>query len=303
VKLHSIDLNKLNVFVVAAELGGFATAAKRLALTRSAVSQSIAALERALGLALFHRVGRRLVLTERGRTLADRVRHYQVALEEIIHDLTNQSREPAGLARLGIFVGFSKARLTDFLARFLRAHPRVTAKVLFLPQAEMVESLRERRIDVALSIHPLNRQSRDLESRRLFEEELVLVSGPKHFVANPSLDDIRRLPIIEYYDTGELTRAWIRHHFGTEPGELQIRAYAAAVDFVLELIQQNVGVGIVPRYVADPLLRRGRLRQIRTRRPELMDAIWLNQLRGARHEPASERLAAELARAFASSVG
>jgi DNA-binding transcriptional LysR family regulator len=303
VKLNQLDLNKLNVFVVAAELGGFTTAARRLALTRSAVSQSMAALERSLGFELFHRVGRRLILTERGRTLVDRVRGYQTALEGVLGELTEENREPAGTARLGVFVGFSKARLTDFLARFLRQHPRITTKLLFLPQGELAERLVERRIDLALSVHPLDRQSRDLDSKRLFEEELILVSGPKHHLTRPSLDQLRQLPMVEYYETAELTRAWIRHHFRVDPGELTIRAYAPAVDFVLELIQRNVGVGIVPRYVAEPLLKSGRLRQFRTRRPELVDVIWLNQVRGARHDPASACLVAELAGAFARSAG
>jgi DNA-binding transcriptional LysR family regulator len=298
VKLNHLDLNKLNVFVVAAELGGFTLAARQLTLTRSAVSQSMAALERSLGFELFHRVGRRVVITERGRTLLDRVRQYQAGLQDILGELTDGNREPAGSARLGIFVGFSKARMTDFLARFLRRHRLITTKILFLAQSELVERLVDRRIDAALSVHPLNRQSRLVDSKRLFEEELVLVSGAKYFVKNPSIDQIRRLPIIEYYETGELIRAWIRHHFDSEPGDLQIRAYAGAVDFVVELVQKNVGVGIVPRYVAEPLLRANRLKHVRTRREELVDAIWLNQVRGARHEPAPARLVAELAGEF-----
>jgi DNA-binding transcriptional LysR family regulator len=299
VLLNQLDLNKLNVFVVAAELGGFTAAAKRLGLTRSAISQSMAALERSLGFDLFHRTGRQLALTERARTLLDEVRLYQSALENILAELTDQQREPAGTARLGIFVGFSKARLTDFLARFLRRHPHVTAKLLFLPQAELVERLLDRRIDAALSVHPLNRQARGLDSRRLFEEELVLVSGAKLHIEKPSFDQVRQLPIIEYYEAGELTRAWIQHHFGADPGQLQVRAYAGAVDFVVELIQKNVGIGIVPRYVAEPLLKSRRLRQFRTKRPELVDAIWLNQVRGARLDPAAGCLIAELSEAFA----
>jgi DNA-binding transcriptional LysR family regulator len=303
VKLNHLDLNKLNVFMVAAEHGGFSTAARRLALTRSAVSQSITGLERSLGFPLFYRVGRTLVLTERGRTLADRVRAYQAGLETVLGELTDENREPSGTARLGIFVGFSKARLTDFLARFLRQYTQITVKVLFLSQAELMERLRDRRIDVALSIHPFDHPSGDLESKRLFEEELVLVSSPKLYLANPTLDQIRQLPIIEYYEGGEVTSAWIRHHFSVLPGDLKIRAYAGAVDYVLELIQKNVGVGIVPHYVASPLLRSGRLRHIRTKRPELVDAIWLNQVRGAHHEPAAAKLAAELAAGFAKSAG
>lgn len=302
-KLNHLDLNKLNVFMVAAEEGRFSTAAHRLALTRSAVSQSMAALEQSLGFALFFRVKKTLVLTERGRSLADRVRTYQAGLETILGELTDENRAPSGVARLGIFVGFSKARLTDFLAKFLRRYPEVTVKLLFQSQAELIERLRDRNIDVALSIHPFDHRSGGVESRRLFAEELVMVAGPKLYLANPTWDQIQKLPIIEYYEGGEVTSAWIRHHFSVVPGKLKIRAYAGAVDYVLELIQKNVGVGIVPHYVASPLLRSGRLRHIRTKRPELVDAIWLNRVRGVGQEPAAARLVAELEGGFARSAG
>ena len=61
-----VDLNKLRTFAVIAESGGVSAAAGRLALSRSAVSHSLAALESELEVALFHRVGRGLVLSADG---------------------------------------------------------------------------------------------------------------------------------------------------------------------------------------------------------------------------------------------
>ena len=67
--IHRLDLNKLVMFLAIAESGGVSAAARRLALTRSAVSHSLGALESGLGVALFHRVGKSLVLTPDGRRL------------------------------------------------------------------------------------------------------------------------------------------------------------------------------------------------------------------------------------------
>jgi DNA-binding transcriptional LysR family regulator len=301
VELNSLDLNKLHVFVVAAQLSSFSLAAKRLGLSRSAISQAIAALEAALGIALFDRVGRGVVLTELGRTLLARVLAYQTGLASVLAELGQRSTRPKGSARLGLFIGFSKARLTDFLAAFLGEFPDVNVKVLFLPHAELAARLLERKLDVALSLHPLSREARVLGSVPLFEEELLLVSGRKHHLVQPKLSQIRELPIVDYYERGELTRAWIRHHFRTDPGALRIRAHAAAVDFVLELIQKDVGVGVVPRHVAAPLLARGALRQIRSKRRELADTIWLNQIRDFRHEAAAAHFIDGLSKAFATS--
>ena len=267
------------------------------------VSQAIGALEGALRLRLFDRVGRGTVLTERGQRLLERVASYQAGLQAVITDLTDpHDGLRRGVARLGVFIGFSHARMNEFLAEFLARYPLANVKVLFLPHAELAVRLVERKLDAALSIHPLDRQARVLESKRLFEQELILVSGRKLYVANPSLRQIRQLPIVDYYESGELTRTWIKHHYRADPGALRIRAHVGTVDFVLELIVKNVGVGVVPRDVAAPLLASGVLRQIKTKRRELSDSVWLNQIRGFPHEPIPGLLIEELNAAFAGPV-
>jgi DNA-binding transcriptional LysR family regulator len=73
------------------------------------------------------------------------------------------------------------------------------------------------------------------------------------------------------------------------------------VEFVLEMILKNVGMGVVPRDVAAPLLASGALRQVKTRRRELSDSIWLSQIRGFSHEPIAARLIEEMIEAFQAS--
>lgn len=232
-KLNDLDLNKLNVFVAAAQAGSFAAAAEQLRLSRSAVSQAIGALEQSLDLRLFDRVGRGTVLTERGQQLLERVAAYQAGLQAVISDLTHSDdTQRRGMVRLGLFIGFSHTRLDDFLAEFLARYPLAGVKVLFLPHAELAARLVERKLDAALSIYPLDRQARVLESRRLLDQELILVSGRKLHVANPSLRQIRQLPIVDYYESGELTRTWIRHHYRVDPGALRVRAHVGTVEFV-----------------------------------------------------------------------
>ncbi len=94
-----------------------------------------------------------------------------------------------------------------------------------------------------------------------------------------TLKEISSFPFVDYYSTGSLARQWIKHHFKRNAGPLQVRAYAAAVDFVLELVIKNLGVAVVPKYVAEPFLEKGRLYPIQTGRPEMKDSIWLNVVR------------------------
>src|SRR5688572_16395813 len=63
------DLSRLRVFIAVAEAGSFTAAADRLAMTKSAVSQGVAALERELGVQLLQRSTRRLAITQAGEAL------------------------------------------------------------------------------------------------------------------------------------------------------------------------------------------------------------------------------------------
>ncbi|WP_345487516.1 LysR family transcriptional regulator [Orbus sasakiae] len=78
-----IDLNCLPIFVAVIEHGNFSAAAKRLHLTRSAVSKSISRLEKMLGVALFQRSTRHQVLTDEGMVFYE----YSVKALESIHDV------------------------------------------------------------------------------------------------------------------------------------------------------------------------------------------------------------------------
>jgi DNA-binding transcriptional LysR family regulator len=287
-QLNQIDLNKLNTFLAVVENNGISKAAIQLLLSRSAISQAISSLEDSLNVQLFHRVGKKLILTESGTVLFKSIRSYQSHLQKTIENLGVAETNPTGFVRLGLFIGFSKTRLTDLLSHFLLQYPQVRAKLVFLSQSELHSALLEHRIDFALSIYPLNHETKSISSSRLFEEKLILVGAKKYFCERPSLDEVQALPIIEYFQNDQLFRSWIQHHYGKEPTSFRVRAYAATVDFVLELILKNIGVGIVPQSIVNPYLRDRRLFHIKTGKPELVDFVWLNELKGFQHDCASK---------------
>ena len=88
-ELTRIDLNKLHTFFAIADCDGVTAAARRLALTPSAVSQSLTGLESSLDVRLFNRVGRKLVLTREGELLYRRFRDYQNRLQETVTSITD----------------------------------------------------------------------------------------------------------------------------------------------------------------------------------------------------------------------
>ena len=279
-KLNSLDLNKLHTFAAVADLGGVAAAAAALGRTPSAVSQSVSGLERSLGVRLFDRVGKRLVLTRGGQQLHGRLRDYHGALQQTIDAMVDADGEIHGQVRVGVYLGFPRLRLARFLARFAARHPRVRLRVVYAPQEDLTARLLKNRLDAVLALRGTPEASERIASTRLFEETLILV-GRKRFLGRGfQLAQLAATPIVDYYQSDPLIRRWLAHHAPGQSIEPAVTIWAATTDLVLDLVLNDAGVAVLPRDVARPALRARRLVELRTRGTPLTDHIWLNELRG-----------------------
>jgi DNA-binding transcriptional LysR family regulator len=287
-RLQEIDLNKLATFFAIAEHGGVSSAARRLGLTRSAVSQSLSGLEASLEVQLFHRVGKKLVLTREGELLRTRLSEYQGQLESTLREITNEEREVRGLVGVGLFLGFSRLRLSLLLERFLHAHPEARVRVVYGSREEVHERLVQGRVDFAFSLRPRGGKRGLVRSVRLFEQELVLAGAPSLVGSASTLEEISRLPVVDYYQGDPLIERWASHHFRARSPRFRVRAWAATTDLVLELVLQRAGIAVLPRDLVEPYERRRRLRTVETGRTELSDEVWLDELHGRWRSPRLE---------------
>lgn len=280
--LHAVDLNKLMTALVIAEAGGVTPAARRLGLTRSAISHSLAGLEEALGVSLFHRIGKRLVPTRDGALLLRRLKGIRVRLDSALREVLGRADDVRGQIRIGFFLGFSRFRLARVIDGFVRAHPHARVRVAFAPEEWLRGQLLEGRLDFTVSLRPPPEPSRKLESQELFEHSLVLAIKELRMGPRPSAQEIAGFPIVDYYQADPLIDRWLAHHYGGPrmPRE-RIRVYAASTDLAVELVAAGVGAAVLPADVAEAFRRRKELVVVRGPREPLRDAVWLNELRGA----------------------
>ncbi|MEO8601150.1 MAG: LysR family transcriptional regulator [bacterium] len=297
-KLNSLDLNKLHAFAAVVEHGGVGTAAGMLGRTPSAVSQSVTGLEGALGVKLFDRVGKRLVLTRGGQRLAAHLRDYHHALQRTVEELVNAGGAVHGEIRVGVYLGFPRLRLAAFLTDFAQRHPLVRIRVVYAPQEDLNGRLLRNRLDFVLALRPTADASPRITSTKLFEEALVLVSRRRFFPRGFSREALGRAPVVDYYQSDPLIERWIAHHLGAGAVRPQVRIWAATTDLVLDLVLQGAGAAVLPRTVAAPHTRGRRLCELRPRRAPLTDGIWLNELRGAYRDRTLEVFRDAVVRAF-----
>lgn len=171
-------LGDIETFLAAARAGSFASAAKSLRLTSSAVSRSIARLEGRLGVVLFRRTTRSLALTSDGEVYRDRMSALLAEIDDVEGGLGRDREGPRGLLRINSSVPFGTQCLLPILPRFAGRHPEVTVD---LALSDMVVDLIEERADIAIRIGPL-RDTR-LKAKKLGHSPMVLVASPAYLAA------------------------------------------------------------------------------------------------------------------------
>jgi DNA-binding transcriptional LysR family regulator len=120
-----MDLRHLRAFAAIVDVGGFARAAARLNLSQPALSRQIHALETALGVQLFDRVGRRIQLTAEGEDLLRRARELLTVAASLGERARALKGGEGGLLRVGATPQAMETLLAGFLPRYRRTHPGV----------------------------------------------------------------------------------------------------------------------------------------------------------------------------------
>ena len=198
-----MDLSALRIFKAVAEEGSVTQAAARLHRVQSNVSARLGQLEEGLGVALFHRAGRRMLITAEGERLlsyADRL----LNLAEEAQAAVAGARKPAGLLRIGAMETTAAARLPKVLAAFHGAYPDVDLQLETAPTDPLIQSVLNHKLDVALVAAPVDRS--ELVRQTVFEEELVNVLVLAFKTSNDQLPS----GFIQSYDVNERPGGLVR---------------------------------------------------------------------------------------------
>lgn len=177
-----LDWDRVRLFRGVAQAGSFTRAADSLGLSQSAISRQIGALEEDLGMPLFHRHARGLVLTEQGEVLLKAANEMAARMAAVETRLAETKDIPAGLLKINTTVGIGTVWLTTHLAEFLDLYPEITVSLIVI-DTELDLSMRE--ADVAIRLNPPRQP--DLIQRRLMTVHTHLYASSEYLDAAPPL--------------------------------------------------------------------------------------------------------------------
>lgn len=246
-------IEALQALECAARHQSFTRAAEELALTQSAVCKQIAQLEDMLGVALFHRIKRRVSLTEAGRVYARGVRDCLARLER--HTLSLMAHQGSdGVIELAAVPTFATRWLIPRLPQFYQQHPHVTVNITTRSDPFIFTDT-----GFDACIHFGNGVWPGAEAQWLFGEEMIPVCSPQLLApggVTPSrLAECRLLHLSARHD------AWQRWFVtaGVDNPQAMVGARYELFSMLVEAARAGMGVALVPRFLVQQEISSGNL--------------------------------------------
>lgn len=170
-----MDVSQLRTLIHVAELGSLSKAADRLRIAQPALSRQIRLLEQELGVRLFDRHGRGMVITEQGRDVLQHALRVMAELEEIRAVVSDEDAPLRGQVSIGMPPTASDILSEPLVSAFRDAHPDATLRIVSAYTGYLLDWMQRGELDAAILYDP--KLARNLRVQPLLEETLFLI-GP-----------------------------------------------------------------------------------------------------------------------------
>jgi LysR family transcriptional regulator, hydrogen peroxide-inducible genes activator len=246
-----MELHQLRYFVAVAETGNFTRASERSHVAQPSLSQQIIKLETEVGHKLFHRLGRKAVLTEAGTAFLERAKR-------ILFEVENAAKELGDHPSLGRRITIGAVQtvmpylITPLLGALRESHPNLLVDAHEDFRANLVRAVVEGDLDLA--VVPLPVKEHRVAVEPLLTEPLLLVVGKRHPIASRtsiSVADLAGETFVSLGDSSSLATQ-IRAFFGDQKFQPRIGYRCAQVATLKQFIASGLGISLLPELARQP---------------------------------------------------
>lgn len=254
---------QLHALTVVAQLGSFTKAAQRLSLSKAAISQRIADLERAMGAQLVARTTRSVRLTEAGQRLVEDTEASFAQITRSLAELRDAAGQPRGLLRITAPVALGRQHVAPQLDAFLRRYPEIRIE---LDLSDRLVPLAQEGFDLAIR-HTSSPPDTHVAVKLCDSRALLLASSaylkkhgtpthPAELAAHACLPYLRPGPAVWLFEQ--------RGHAGPERLKVPVQGplRAANSEVLREAALAGLGIALLPDFSAAPAVRAGRLKEL-----------------------------------------
>jgi DNA-binding transcriptional LysR family regulator len=248
------DWNKARAFLVTAEEGSLSAAARALGMAQPTLGRQVDGLEQELGIVLFERVGRGLILTPSGLELLEHVRDMGEAAGRVSMTALGQSQALEGTICISASETYAAMLLPPIIAKLRRMEPGIQVEIVV---ANHASDLRRREADIA--IRNFRPTEPDLIAKKIGDADAVLYATPDYIakIGNPTKPyDLRHADFVNMDHGGMMLKGLNTLGLGLTEANFPLLTESYLV--MWELVRQGAAIGILDAYIgdADPVVRR-----------------------------------------------
>jgi DNA-binding transcriptional LysR family regulator len=244
------DLTDLRLFLHVAEAASITHGASRSNMALASASERIHAMENALGIPLLVRKRRGVQLTPAGTALERHARIIIQNLEEMRGDLNNYAKGLTCHVRVFANTVAMVEFLPPLMAAFLSAHPNIDIDLEERQSREVIRVIAEGLADVGIIAEGID-PGEDLETFPFAEDRLVLITSRQHRLRNR---EIAFRECLDYDFVGLVASSALQttldHHAARTGHRLKLRLRLNSFDAVARMVENGIGVAVVPESAA-----------------------------------------------------
>ena len=281
-----MEIRQLKAFLAIAEAKTFTAGAKIVNITQAAVSMQIRQLEDELGMSLFTRTPRRVILTEAGEHLLQRARKILREHDAAIAEIAELAGAEYGRLRIGSASAmFATAQLPTILERLKEKFPNAEITVSSGTSQTLVDKMLHGDIDIAFVSLPV--ETPNIQTDLLFSDEIVAIAHPKHPLANEKFISAATLAGEQLIlgEKGGNTRRMIDDFFAAANVKPNVMMELSRQEAINKMVENQMGVGIAGAKNVSKEIREGRLISWLVEGAEIKWDLGLARLRGGYFSP------------------
>ncbi|QOL12773.1 LysR family transcriptional regulator [Dickeya dianthicola] len=251
--ISNISLRQLRIFLAVAEHHGFSRAGNMISLTQSAMSHSIGELENELGIRLFDRTTREVLLTQEGAVLSEELRRVLGELETALSNVQSRGERRRGLVHVATSPTISAGIMPDCITQIVENYPQINLIIHDQVQQQAMQMVLNGDVDFGVIIEPT--VPSDLYTETFMEEPFCLVLPENHPIAclkQVTWRDLQNqeLVLLDYASGSRplIDSALIRH--GVTPHVIQELGH---VTTIFRILQSGIGVSVIPQLALSSL--------------------------------------------------
>jgi DNA-binding transcriptional LysR family regulator len=288
-----MEIRQLKAFLAIAEAKTFTAGARRVNVTQAAISMQIKQLEDEVGLQLFTRTPRRVIMTEAGEYLLERARKILREHDNALAEIAELAGAEHGRLRIGsASAEFATQQLPHILQSIREKYPNAELAVTAGTSQKLVEKIMHGEIDIAFVSLPVENSS--ITTDLLFSDEIVAIAHPSHPSANERYISAAALAGEKLIlgERGGNTRRMIDDFFNAANVRPNIVMELSRQEAINQMVENNLGVGTAGAKTIANEVREGRLVSWMIEGAEINWELGLARLRGGYFSPIEKEFVA-----------